>query len=290
MKAKRLTMRFLCFLFAVLLPVNVAPQAAAEEAASARRFRTSFSYTGFPDTAEEIVEGFREKYGLDETNFSIAYCCPETGETFFFNVDEFMKAGSTYKLPLNMLWYDLERAGVYAPDTEIGGILLSEAHYRSMVLSENEISEDMLFALGDFEHFKREILNRYGGLSYKEIPSRYWRSNYLSAAFMLNTLQVLYDGQEDYEELLELMEEAQPGEYMRKYAGSVKVAHKYGWYDEYVHDVGITFTEQPFLLVVFTCGVEGYGVAEELIGRLNAALIAYQRIMLNHEKRTGAEN
>ena len=284
MKAKQLTMRFLCFLFAILLSVGVALQAAAEESAHARRFRTSFIYTGFPETVEAIVNGLLEKYGLDETNFSIAYCCPETGETYFFNENEFMKAGSIYKLPLNMLWYDLEHAGVYASDTEISGIPLPEAHYRSMVLSENEISEDMLFALGDFEHFKREILNRYGGLAYEEVPGRYWRTNYLSAAFLLNTLRVLYDRQEDYSELLELMKEAQPGEYMRKYAGAVEVAQKYGWYDDCVHTVGITFTERPFLLAVFTCGVQGYGVAEEVIARLNAALIAYQRIELIREQ------
>ncbi len=286
MKAARTTMRFLCLLLSLAVLASAAPRVEAEEAVYTRRFRTAFIYTGFPESVEAIVEDLREKYALDETNLSVAYCCPETGEAYFFNENEFMKAGSIYKLPLNMLWYDLEHAGVYSPDTEIGGVSLPEAHYRSMVLSENEISEDMLFALGDFEHFKREILNRYGGLAYEDVPGRYWRTNYLSAAFLLNTLQVLYDRQEDFSELLALMKEAQPGEYMRKYAGAVEVAQKYGWYDDCMHIAGITFTERPFLLVVFTCGIQGYGVAEEVIGRLNAALIAHQRIELIREQRT----
>ena len=290
MKPAKTMMRFLCLLLTVLLLAGSAPCVEAEETEHMRRFRTAFAYTGFPETVEEIVEGFREKYTLDETNFSFAYCCPETGENYAFNENEFMKAGSIYKLPLNMLWYDLENAGVYSPDIEVNGIPLSEAHYRSMVLSENEISEDMLFALGDFEHFKREILNRYGGLSYEDIPGRYWRTNYLSVAFLLNTLQVLYDRQDEYQELLKLMKEAQPGEYMRKYSGGVEVAQKYGWYDDCVHTAGITFTERPFLLAVFTSGIEGYGVAEELIGRLNAALIAHQQILLIREQSTAVRN
>ena len=280
MKAARTMMRFLCLLLSAFLLAGTAPVAEAEEAAHTRRFRTTFTYTGFPESVEAIVDSLREKYGLDETNFSVAYRCPETDETYFFNENEFMKAGSIYKLPLNMLWYDLENTGVYAPDTEISGVSLPEAHYRSMVLSENEISEDMLFALGDFGHFKREILNRYGGLAYEDVPDRYWRTNYLSAAFLLNTLQALYDRQEDFSELLALMKEAQLGEYMRRYSGAVEVAQKYGWYDDCVHTVGVTFTERPFLLAVFTCGVPGYGVAEEVIGRLNASLIAHQRIEL----------
>ena len=204
-------------------------------------------------TAEQAVADFMAKYGLDETNFSLSYYNTVTGEHYAYNDEAFMVAASTFKLPLNMYYYELERDGEIDPDyyIERGGGTLAEAHERSLVYSENEISLGMLYNLGEFKEYKAKM-RKYFTMTDEEIDYIYHVDNYYCTRMMMDALRYLYDNSGDFEEMLGYMKQAQPGEYFRTYVTDYEVAHKYGWFEGAINDVGIIYTPQPFLLAVYT--------------------------------------
>ena len=224
-------------------------------------------------TLQSLFGYFRSVYGLDEDNFAVSFFCPETEEYYGYNDLSFMHAASTYKLPLNMMYYDMVYFGKLDPDTIVGGFTLDEAHYLSIVQSDNDVSEAMIYYLGTFREYKELMNTYYGQLSEEDLDDSYWSENYYCTRFMLNTLYVLYSHMDHYSELIEYMKQGFPDDDLGMYAGDVPVAHKVGDYGSHYNDVAITFTELPYLIAVYTDGVDSAG---EMMGRLNAALIAYQ--------------
>ena len=58
---------------------------------------------------------FARRATLTEDNFAISYYDTVTGESYDWNETHMMIAGSTFKLPLNLYYYELENAGEIAP-------------------------------------------------------------------------------------------------------------------------------------------------------------------------------
>ena len=213
--------------------------------------------TDFTDlTIEQAMDDFMQAYGLDTTNFSVSYYNTGTGERYAFNDKAFMAAGSTYKLPLNMYYYELEHAGTMAPDVYISrvGATLNVAHEQSLVHSNNEMSIGMLYNLGEFRSYK-ELMRKYFTMPEEEIEPIYYQDNHYCTNMMMDALSYLYDYRADFDEMIGYMKQAQPGEYFKKYVTDYEVAHKYGWFEGAVNDVGIIYTPQPFLLAVYSAHV-----------------------------------
>ncbi|MCI8525683.1 MAG: hypothetical protein HFF17_07120 [Oscillospiraceae bacterium] len=223
---------------------------------------------------EAQMEAFRAEYGLDETNFSLCYRDTVTGEEYRFNDTRFLVAASTFKLPLNLYYYELEQSGELSPDTVVGGMPLSQAHYQSLVWSDNDVSIAMLYRLGSFRTYK-SLMRKYFTMPDEAIEAVYYYDNYYCTSMMLDALQYLCDRQEQFPEMLSYMKEAQPGEYFKQYV-DYEIAHKYGWFEDEgtvtVNDVGIVYTPRPFLLAVYTTGLPN---GTEVVGRACALLAAY---------------
>lgn len=232
---------------------------------------------GAAEELESLMADFREEYGLNEKNFSICYRDMVTGEEYRFNDTTFFFAASTYKLPLNLYYYELEQEGTLNRSSWVGGLPLSRAHYQSMVWSDNDVSHAMIYNLGSFYTYK-EKMRKYFTMEDTEIPGSYYGDNYYCTAMMVDALKYLYERREDFPELLDYMEQAQPEEYFARYANGTKVAHKYGFYcDEEkniaaVNDVGIIYAAHPFLLAVYT---QNAGNGVEVLARACERLIQY---------------
>lgn len=250
----------LCILLSALLLLLTIPAAAYE-------VPTDFS----DKTLDQVVEEFMQANGLDASNFSVSYCNTVTGERYAFNDKSFMVAGSTYKLPLNMYYYELEHAGTIAADAYISrvGATLNVAHEQSLVYSNNGMSIGMLYNLGEFRDYK-ELMRKYFTMPEEEIEPIYYKDNYYCTHMMMDALCYLYDYRADFEEMIGYMKQAQPGEYFKKYVTEYEVAHKYGWFERAVNDVGIIYTPQPFLLAVYTCNV-----STEIVSKTAELFTAY---------------
>ncbi len=241
---------------------------------------------GALEELEVLLTEFREEYGLNENNFSLCYRDTVTGEEYRFNDTAFLFAASTYKLPLNLYYYEQEQAGTLSPSAPVGGVPLSRAHYQSLFWSDNEVSHNMIYNLGSFRTYK-EKMRKYFTMDDADIPYTYYSGNYYCTAMMLDTLQYLYERQENFPELLDYMKQAQPEEYFARYAGDTEVAHKYGFfYDEEeevvtVNDVGIIYAPHPFLLAVYT---KNAGDGVEVLARVCERLIQYNEEMYQEPK------
>ena len=240
-------------------------------------------------TAQDVIDWFIVQYDLDADCFAASFYCPATGERADWNQDAYFIAASTYKLPLNMYYYEQEAAGVYSPDTIVGGMTLSQAHMSSLLWSMNEISLEMVYYLGPFYVYKHLVTERYGTLPEEEYPLAYWGNNYYSTRFMVDVLTYLYERQEEFPELVGYLKEAMPGYFLKKYNGDTPVLHKYGTIDWNYHDVGILYTEEPCLLAVYTHNYQRNVYGAELIARLGRAMIDYQTMRTEQNRRTPPE-
>lgn len=223
-------------------------------------------------TLETEMNHLMADYGLDESNFSICYYNTVTAESYEYNADAWMVAGSTYKLPLNMYYYELEMAGEISWDTVIAGYDLATIHYESIVYSNNELSEALLWNLGTYEEYKSLMFESYGDFSETEIEEIAWTGNYYTTGYMLDTLQYLYERSGQFTQLLGYMTEATPNAYFKKYIEDYEIAHKYGAYDTAENDVGIVYTDEPYLLAVYTYGLDN---GEEVVAQINEAVCNY---------------
>lgn len=212
---------------------------------------------------EQVMADFMAANGLHEGNYSVSYYNTVTGESYAFNDETFMVAASTFKLPLNMYYYEMEQEGLIAPDAYISrvGAPLNEAHYQSLVWSNNEMSIGMLYNLGEFRDYK-ELMRKYFTMTDEEIDYSYYVDNYYCTRMMMDALAYLYEYRADFDEMIGYMKQAQPNEYFRAGVKDYEVAHKYGLFEKAVNDVGIIYTPQPFLLAVYTQELNAQVVAD----------------------------
>lgn len=208
-------------------------------------------------TLPQLLDEFRAEHRLDETNFSISYYNTVTGESYTFNDDAFFYGASTYKLPLNLYYYDLRLRGEITGDTMITrSATLDEAQYPTLIYSNNELAYSLWRRIGDWPEYKRALL-AYFSMDEADIPSIYYYDHVFCTRMMMDTLQYIWQRQEDYPELLEYLTIARPDEYFKTYLHpeTTPVAHKYGSYEGAENDVGIIWAQQPFLLAVYTTGL-----------------------------------
>ena len=109
-------------------------------------------------TVEELIDAFRAEHDLTEDNFELSYYNTVTGESYDFNETKMLYGASTYKLPLNLYYYDMQLAGEITGDTMITkGSTLDEAHYQSLVYSNNELSYSLWRRIGDWPEYKQAM-------------------------------------------------------------------------------------------------------------------------------------
>ena len=70
-----------------------------------------------PDTLAARFDALRAEYHLDETNFAVSYYNTVTGEEYNWNETAMFTAASTFKLPLNLYYYELQNEGKISGDT-----------------------------------------------------------------------------------------------------------------------------------------------------------------------------
>ena len=204
-----------------------------------------------------LFDAFRAERNLTEDNFAVSYYDTVTGENYDWNETHMLVAASTFKLPLNLYYYEKENAGEIAPDTLIteGGATLDRCHYLSIVESNNEISHALLYRIGTFRDYKI-AMRKFFTMTDEEIDPQYYQDNYYCTRMMMDALKYLYARQEDFTEMIDYMKQSNPQNgYFRAKVTECEVAHKYGSFKGAENDVGIFYTEHPFLLAVYTQNV-----------------------------------
>lgn len=247
----------------------------------------SFDYDYKNMTLEQILNDYRNKRGLT-TQIAISYHNFVTQETYFVNPDQWMVAGSTYKLPLNMYYYELENAGQISPDKKLkyndysfeeGGpvgdslykpgdeIAISELHYYSLVYSDNTASRILFDGLGGWGTY-REAVKKY---STNTTYTNAYYSNNFCVRYINDVLTYLYQNYGNFADLENYLFTVPDS--LKRYV-YVPILQKDGCYGSAYNSAGIVFADKPYAAAVYTSlGESGPNV----IGEINLLLYNYSQ-------------
>ena len=214
-----------------------------------------------PQALDTMVSDYFSAHGVNPDAVGIGYVYLETGDTWYHNPDAWMYGASTYKVPLMMLFGQLEAQGELSQDSNVLGLSLSQAEDLILVHSHNDYAHLMMTYFGT-EPECVELFKQFSPLpdDYYVENFREWR--YFTARYLTDVLKTLYADPDQYPHILECLLRANPGEYFDAvWGGQYEVAQKYGSlttdYTDVNHTIGIIYTPHPFILVVMTDHVGG---------------------------------
>ncbi len=276
MKAyKKLCAALAALILCLSLPIKAAAADTAEaplpQSAPAPELGISFEGKSWDDVMDELLV----KYNTNRQCVWAACINLASGEENYINPDSYHRAASLYKLPLNM----------YFADTELGGIEAWMANYpdhdfaqmreKTLIDSDNTRALAMCELLGSYNEFRLKTAE-YMGISADELDGSLFANNEYSPRQFAQCLKLLYDEAERFPAIIETMQQADPGRYLRCYDVGADVAQKRGYLGEEgdlsVHACGIVFAEEPLALVMMTHNVPN---AEEFIGAYCALMCDY---------------
>jgi len=242
-----------------------------------------------PEPLSDQIQAFVNENDLDSSSFALLYYNTETGESYEYNPDTALFCASIYKLPLNMLYYDKERSGELSQNMSILGYDLADAHYQSIVQSNNDVSDAMIYAIGTYQDFKRNVCASYGGERYGNADAMdpiIYQENDFPAGLMMSVVKYLWDHQSDYSDLLSLMSaEDQRNGFEQNIPDSVTVYQKQGWYPQTNTVCEIVMEEEPYLCVIM---VNNRDDSSDIILGANALVYAYHTGEEQAEKQAAA--
>ena len=235
---------------------------------------------------EQLINEIRTKNNLNENNFYFFYYNIEEKKYYFYNENAYFTAASTIKVPVAMLYYDKIQAGELtlsdtlrynSDDYEAGGgttatdykvgqrVPLSYLLEQTIVNSDNTALNILIGNIG-YRKCKEE-LTKYTDV---ELPENFYTSNIANVSYYYDVLQYLYQNAEKYSELIHYMKKSSGGLYLKADLPQYEVAHKYGSYDGYVHDYGIIYGKNTYLVGVFTKGIQN---ASDLIADIGKQVV-----------------
>ena len=246
------------------------------------------------DSWDGLLQQLLDKYDTDSDHVGIGYYFPRTGEEHYINPDKYIVSASMFKVPLNMILADRVSDGEMTMDTDIFGMPYRWYQYRTIVHSDNERSVNLMDYMGGYSEFKRLQIPYLGNDPSEDLGWNYQIENYYNAREFIHLLRMLYDEPERFPGIVENMLEAEPYSYFHQYERRYPIAQKYGFvgqeenwvYHTYINTCGIIFTEDPFLLVVFTDNV---GTAYDLISECCMVMCDYTNLLSAKADRAEAQ-
>lgn len=137
---------------------------------------------------------------------------------------------------------------------------------QSIVNSDNTAANILIKDIGNTE-YRKEIATYANGI---ELSNEFYNSNVISANYAYNVLKTIYENSDNYNELIENMKKSSGGEYLKKEIEQYEVAHKYGSFEVNVHDYGIVYGKDTYMIGMFTYHVNN---AKELIEKTSKQIL-----------------
>lgn len=294
-----LSLVILCIIFDILTPMTDTQSIASTNQEVNNSSVTEASITPEPEIPKEIepvedenlkalINYEMSKYNILGNNLSFFYYNTENKKYYFYNDDTYFTAASTIKVPIAMYYYDEINSGNLTLDTpilyakgcyEAGGgttaslysvgdnVPLSHLLEQSIINSDNTAVNILIKNLGYSN--ARKGITKY---SDETVPEDFYTNNITSAGFSYDVINYLYEHQDNYQKLIEDMKKSSMGAYLKKYINDYDVAHKYGSYSGYVHDYGIVYGKETYLVGIFTKNVSG---ADEVIAQISLDILNY---------------
>ena len=303
-----LSLVILCIIFDILVPAtdtqSIASTNETENASANETESTSTTETATePEIEKEEIKEIEPmededlktlinyeitKYGFNENNFAFFYYNIDDKGYYFYNEDTYFTAASTVKVPIAMYYYDEITAGNLSSDSKL---LYEQGDYEA-----GEGTTASLYSVGDYVPLdfllEQAIVNSdntainilIGNLGYSNarkaitkysdetVPEDFYSDNITSAGYSYDVINYLYEHQDSYQKLIEDMKKSSMGMYLKEYITDYDVAHKYGSYSGYVHDYGIVYGKETYLVGIFTRNLTD---SDEVIAQISLDILNY---------------
>ena len=260
-------------------------------------YELTFNYDYANLSLEDIITLYLDENYLNAEDVAYFYYNTVNQQQVLYNESTTMLAASTIKVPLVMGWTNSIEEGTVNEET---ALYYSESLYEasmkdlyyfypensyvpltflmehSIVYSDNTAANILLVNYTSYacETFREWFVS----FSDEVVPESFYSRNQMNASMMLNVMKTLYDDSLKYADIIENMKNALPNDYFKGNECDFEVAHKYGNYDIYRHDMGIFYTSEPFLAGVFTQNIEE--IASQVIADISKIMVEYNIVHL----------
>ena len=228
--------------------------------------------------------------GDDIDNIGLIYYNFKNKTTININENKEFIAASTYKVGLNFYAYYLNSIGKldlneyiqYSPeDFEEGtGILQNE-----YCIGSYKIQDLLDLSLIYSDNIATNMLGRYLG-GHEEVRKNLYEllninfsstENIITPSIEFKILKYLYDFNyyPNFSHMLSVLTQSEYNDRLAKYLNPNIVAHKIGTYDTYIHDVGIVFDNNPYIIILYTHDIDN---AEEKIANISNTIYQYTNL------------
>ena len=210
---------------------------------------------------DTIVNQFLAENRCRDDSVAVGYYNTVTGEEHFYRGDEYMETGSTYKIPLNMVYAEKIFKGEMDFDTQIGLRKYQYLQQQTIVYSNNDYATLLWQNIGkndEYGNYKafRTAIAPYMGVDPDNVDPIYYENRFFTAEQVMHCLKTLYSEPERFPGVIDCMLLAEQDNYFCYHPQNYPVAHKYGYIFEngclYICDSGICYTDDPIIIVMFT--------------------------------------
>lgn len=239
----------------------------------------------------ELENQLKAYLGNNIDKIGLSYYDINSGKEITINGDKTFLAGSTIKVQMNMVLGDMIQNGVvnineslrYTEDSyEDGtGILKNQDLSKPLslvllsdysILHSDNIATNMIIKRINYYNMRKLIDDKLGHATDNS-------NNYITAKDETKLLEFLYSNENNnpvYSRLIENMKNTDFHDRLDFFLPHNIVAHKIGNYNSYVNDVGIIYTESPYILSIYTNGINN---ANEVIAHISKMVYDYQNFI-----------
>ena len=256
----------------------------------------------------DTVKAYMSEASIAPDAVAFSYKNTKTGETFYMNDTQPMTAGSTYKLPLNMLVVDKVVEGKYTLDQRFditntnyellsehnayvaqfdGAMSIPDMQEYSLVYSENTPAYALAERLGGMDK-AYTMFGKYGK-SKADIKTIQQEGNKTTTDYYIQVLDYLWNHQDKYADIIHYMEVSFPDEYYKRYWPNLRIVQKPGYVREALNVDAVVFEDTPYLIALYTAGlggstedsseINGYGYSQ--LTQLTYVINEWHRVNMN---------
>ena len=289
---KKTSVRLLSLIMTVLILAAMGAEGFAEAipgepvSAGEPAAETATENSGIIDAAElqQWMDSFVQEHNLNQNymRFSVGFWYSGTGESWYYDADQWMYSASLYKVPVSMLMAEKEAAGELTQDTVVNGTTLEYLESTALIYSNNDSGHSMVSWLGGTYSGKCSDMT----IKFTDLPESYFEQDfydvsYYTARYMTQVMRTLYQGGDaKFPHVLDYLKQAQPDDYYNRNTAlksSYTIAQKFGAYEEANgnnnnHCAAVIYTPNPIVVTVMTRNVGEY---QDIIAAVGGHLAEY---------------